>query len=63
MLIAHYLLLQVACRVSLDICICRILVLDKGKVMEFDSPGNLMDNPASLFHNMAKQAGILSKKS
>ena len=39
------------------------MVLDKGKVMEFDSPTNLMDNPDSIFHDMAKQAGILNKKS
>ena len=41
----------------------RILVLDKGQVVEFDSPNNLMDNPDSIFHDMVKKAGLLNKKS
>ena len=37
----------------------RILVLDKGTVLEFDSPANLMDNPKTVFHDMAAKAGLL----
>lgn len=40
----------------------RILVLDKGQVVEFDSPANLMANPDAIFHDMVKKAGLLNKK-
>uniref|UniRef100_UPI00358E52C2 ATP-binding cassette sub-family C member 2-like n=1 Tax=Myxine glutinosa TaxID=7769 RepID=UPI00358E52C2 len=35
----------------------RILVLDRGRIMEFDTPENLMERQG-LFFNMAKDAGI-----
>lgn len=34
------------------------MVLDQGQIVEFDSPDTLMDNKDSLFHKMAKDAGI-----
>uniref|UniRef100_A0A1B6H685 ABC-type glutathione-S-conjugate transporter n=1 Tax=Homalodisca liturata TaxID=320908 RepID=A0A1B6H685_9HEMI len=37
----------------------RILVLDKGKVKEFDAPNTLVQNPQSIFHSMVKDAGII----
>uniref|UniRef100_A0A1B6KLL2 ABC-type glutathione-S-conjugate transporter n=1 Tax=Graphocephala atropunctata TaxID=36148 RepID=A0A1B6KLL2_9HEMI len=38
----------------------RILVLDRGKVKEFDAPNTLVQNPQSIFHSMVKDAGIIS---
>ncbi|CAH0389150.1 unnamed protein product [Bemisia tabaci] len=36
----------------------RVLVLDHGLIMEYDSPLNLLKNPASLFHSLVKDAGL-----
>ncbi|KAI9304779.1 P-loop containing nucleoside triphosphate hydrolase protein [Cunninghamella echinulata] len=35
----------------------KILVLDAGKVKEFDSPLNLISDPQSMFHNLCKNSG------
>lgn len=37
----------------------RILVLDKGEIVEFESPGKLLDNPKSVFYGMAKDANLV----
>ena len=37
----------------------RILVMDKGRVKEFDSPSALLQNPSSSFYLMAKDAGLV----
>lgn len=36
---------------------CRVLVLDKGQVAEFDTPSNLMSQ-RGIFYGMAKDAGL-----
>ncbi|XP_066905603.1 multidrug resistance-associated protein 1 [Halyomorpha halys] len=36
----------------------RVLVLDQGKVLEFDPPGVLLKNKSSLFYSMAQDAGL-----
>lgn len=36
----------------------RIVVLDKGQIVEFDSPNNLLLNSASIFSSMHKDAGL-----
>ncbi|XP_048239475.1 multidrug resistance-associated protein 1-like [Haliotis rufescens] len=38
----------------------RILVLDNGCVCEFDTPSSLLQQPDSIFYNMAKAAGLTS---
>ena len=37
----------------------RILVLDKGSVVEFDSPDTLLANDQSIFYSLAKDAGLV----
>ncbi|CAI2355592.1 unnamed protein product [Caenorhabditis sp. 36 PRJEB53466] len=37
----------------------RLLVLDKGRVAEFDSPKNLLSNPDGIFYSMAKDANMV----
>lgn len=37
----------------------RVLVIDSGKVAEFDSPKTLIEDRKSLFHFMAKDSGIV----
>ena len=36
----------------------RVMVLDQGKIAEFDTPDNLLANKETIFHSMAKNAGI-----
>jgi len=35
------------------------MVLDKGEVVEFDSPPNLLRDKKSIFYGMAKDAGLV----
>lgn len=37
----------------------RVLVLDKGTIVEFDKPQTLLENKTSIFHGMAKDAGLV----
>ena len=39
--------------------LCRILVLDKGQISEFDAPNKLLENKLSIFYGLAKEAGII----
>ena len=37
----------------------RILVLDKGSVVEFDTPKELLSNKNGLFYSMVKSSGLI----
>lgn len=47
--------------VSSCLC-CRVMVLDSGKIVEFDSPSDLLHNKEGHFYAMAKDAGIRSEE-
>ena len=38
----------------------RVMVLDAGKIKEFDTPEVLLQDKKSVFHGMAKDAGLVS---
>jgi ABC-type sulfate/molybdate transport systems ATPase subunit len=38
----------------------RVLVLDQGKIAEFDSPQVLLSNKDSIFYGMAKNSGLVN---
>lgn len=57
---SHCTVLTIAHRLNTIIDSDRVLVLDKGLVVEFDSPDTLLKNKASIFYSMAKDAGVVS---
>lgn len=54
---AHCTVLTIAHRLHTIMDSDRVMVLDKGKIVEFDSPEELLRNPGP-FHSMAKEAGV-----
>ncbi|GFN96902.1 multidrug resistance-associated protein 1 [Plakobranchus ocellatus] len=54
--------IAIAHRLSSIIDYDRVLVLDQGVVVEFDSPKRLLENPLTAFHSLAKEAGIVSHR-
>ena len=36
------------------------MVLDAGRVVEFDPPADLLDNKNTVFYSMAKDAGLVN---
>ena len=52
--------LTIAHRLNTIIDSSRIIVLDKGKIVEFDEPQILLSNRNGIFFSMAFQAGIIS---
>ncbi|CAG5119556.1 unnamed protein product, partial [Candidula unifasciata] len=51
--------LTIAHRLNTIMDYARIMVLDNGKIKEFDSPQNLLQNPSSVFYGMARDAGLV----
>lgn len=51
--------LTIAHRINTVMNSDRILVLDKGKVAEFDSPKELLTRKTSMFYSLAKEAGLV----
>lgn len=43
----------------LDFLFSRVIVLDKGGVIEFDSPTSLLKSQTSIFYGMAKDSGLV----
>jgi ABC-type multidrug transport system fused ATPase/permease subunit len=50
--------LSVAHRISTALDCDRVLVLDSGKVAEFDTPKALLRNPQSLFRKLCDETGV-----
>ena len=53
--------LTIAHRLNTIMDSSRVLVLDAGRIAEFESPQNLLRNEDSVFYGMAKEAGLLSQ--
>ncbi|KAG0259962.1 hypothetical protein BG011_002238 [Mortierella polycephala] len=52
-------ILTIAHRINTVMDSDRIMVLDQGKVAEFDTPTRLLSDPRSLFYSLAKESGNL----
>lgn len=39
----------------------RVMVLDQGRIAEYDTPDNLLANKNSIFYGMALNAGLVAK--
>ena len=52
--------LTIAHRLNTIMDSTRVIVFDQGRIVEFDTPRNLMENENSLFYSMAQQAGLIS---
>lgn len=52
-------IVTIAHRLNTVIDYDRILVLDQGKIAEYDTPKNLLNNHDSLFYSMAKIAKLI----
>jgi ABC-type multidrug transport system fused ATPase/permease subunit len=50
-------ILTIAHRIKTVMDSDKILVLEKGRVEEFESPQTLLQRPESLFYSLAEQAG------
>lgn len=52
-------ILTIAHRLNTILDSDRVIVLDKGNIVEFDSPANLMLKKDSVFYGMCKDAGLV----
>ncbi len=55
-------ILTIAHRINTILDSDRILLLENGKIEEFDTPENLMKDGNSKFYSLAKEAGIVLPK-
>ncbi|RKP06702.1 P-loop containing nucleoside triphosphate hydrolase protein, partial [Thamnocephalis sphaerospora] len=54
---ANYTVLQIGHRLNTIIDADKIMVLDQGRIVEFDTPRHLLQNPDSFFSSMVLQSG------
>jgi len=52
-------IITIAHRLNTIIDYDRIIVMDKGEIIEFDSPKVLLENTESVFYSMAKESGLI----
>lgn len=52
-------IITIAHRLNTVIFCDRIMVLDQGRIVEFDAPGVLLENPDSQFRGMAHLSGLV----
>ena len=52
-------ILTIAHRINTVVDYDKVLVLDRGTIVEFESPQKLLNDPQSKFYELAKDAGIL----
>ena len=52
--------ITIAHRVQTIVDSDRVLVMDNGRMMEFDTPARLLQNPQSIFARLVRQANIQS---
>lgn len=50
---------MVKCLILSSFLYFRVLVLDQGKVVEYESPDALLLKKTSIFYSMAKDAGLV----
>eukprot|EP01127_Copromyxa_protea_P010837 TRINITY_DN2685_c0_g1_i1.p1 TRINITY_DN2685_c0_g1~~TRINITY_DN2685_c0_g1_i1.p1 ORF type:complete len:1499 (+),score=394.02 TRINITY_DN2685_c0_g1_i1:18-4514(+) len=50
--------ITVAHRINTIISYNKVMVLDKGEILEYDSPDNLLSDPSTIFASLASQGGI-----
>lgn len=58
-LFANRTIITVAHRINTIMDSDRVVVLDKGEVVEFDTPDNLLSKKEGMFYGLVKQAGLL----
>ena len=52
-------ILTIAHRINTVVDYDKVLVLDQGKIVEYDAPAELLKNENSMFYALAKNAGIV----
>ena len=56
---AHCTVITIAHRLNIIMDSSKVLVMDHGKVAEFDSPQRLLAQPKSMFYSLAKDANLV----